>query len=233
MKKFIILLLLALSIGGQFWLRANRPVSAPPLAEGAFAALGGLRSIAAEIIWFRADRLQEEGRFVELSQLAHMLTLMEPHTPEVWSYASWNLAYNISIMMPTYEDRWRWVEAGLKLLRDDALKYNPDSPEILRELAWMFELKLGANIDSAASIYREKWKAIVEDVKARDAWEAELKMSPAKMAAIERATGFTDWTNPQLSAMYWAAQGNCRDIFNQAVIIYRNGGAHSPNGAGR
>jgi len=212
--------LLAASVAGQFALRARRPPSAPVLAEGALAALGGLRSIAAEVVWFRADRLQEEGRYVELAQLASALTLIEPHTSEVWSYAAWNLAYNVSVMMATHEDRWRWVEAGLRLLRDEGLRLNPKSAELYRELAWMFELKLGASIDDASPLYREKWREKVEDVRARGAWD-ELRMDPAFMKAIERATGFDDWTDPQLSAIYWAARGGWRDIVEQASILYR------------
>jgi hypothetical protein len=219
-KIAVAIMLAAASVAGQFALRARRPPSAPVLAEGALAALGGLRSIAAEIVWFRADRLQEEGRYVELAQLASALTLMEPHTPEVWSYAAWNLAYNVSVMMVTHEDRWRWVEAGIRLLRDEGLRLNPKSAELYRELAWLFELKLGASIDDAAPIYREKWREIVEDVRERDAWH-EIGMDPAAMKAIERATGFDDWTDPQLSAIYWAARGGCRDIVEQAAILYR------------
>ena len=202
-------------------LSSARPESsAPALTEGAFAALGGLRSIAAEVIWFRADRLQEEGRYVELAQLASALTFMEPHTPEVWSYAAWNLAYNVAVMMATEEDRWRWVEAGLRLLRDEGLRYNPSSRDLCREIAWMFEIKIGGSIDSAAPIYREKWKAAVEDVAARGAWE-ELGMDAGEMRRIEHVTGFTDWTDPQLSAIYWGVRGHCRDIVAQSSAIYR------------
>lgn len=191
----------------------------PALAESAFAALGGVRSIIAEVVWFRADRLQEEGRYVELRQLAETLTLLEPHTPEIWSYAAWNLAYNISIMMPTDEDRWRWVEAAIRLLRDQGLKYNPGSREICRELAWLFELKLGGKLDQASPVYREKWKAIVEDVMARDAWE-EIGMKKDKMLEIEQVTGFKDWRDPMMSAMYWAREGRIPEIFHQARVIY-------------
>ena len=217
---FLIVLLLALSVGGQLVLKSRRLESAPMMVEGALAALGGLRSIAAEVVWFRADRLQEEGRYVELAQLASALTFMEPHTPEVWSYAAWNLAYNVSVMMATPEDRWRWVHAGLRLLRDEGLVLNPRSASLFRELAWMFELKIGADIDSAAPVYREKWKAVVEDVRSRGAWD-ELRMEPAEMLRIEQATGFDDWTDPQLSAIYWGAKGGCNDIVQQASIIYR------------
>ena len=47
------------------------------------AGLGGFRSIVAEVVWFRADRLQDEGRYAELAQLSTWLTYLEPHTPEV------------------------------------------------------------------------------------------------------------------------------------------------------
>lgn len=211
-------------------LRRQRTAAAPALAEGAFAALGGLRSLAAEVIWFRADRLQDEGRYVELAQLASALTAMEPHTPEVWSYASWNLAYNISVMMATAEDRWRWVYSGLRLLRDEGLTLNPGNPELCRDLAWMFELKLGANIDSAAETYRAKWREIVEDVEKRGAWD-ELKMDERKMREIEENTGMTDWTDPCLSAIYWGREGLPRadvkerafllEIIRQSAAIYR------------
>ena len=215
-----VVMLFAVFVGGQLLLRAKRRESAPVMVEGALAALGGLRSIAAEVIWFRADRLQEEGRYVELAQLASALTFMEPHTPEVWSYAAWNLAYNVSVMMATPEDRWRWVQAGIRLLRDEGLVLNPRSADLYRELAWLFELKIGASVDSAAPVYRQKWRAIVEDVRRRGAWE-ELRMDPKEMLRIEQATGFDDWTDPQLSAIYWGARGGCRDIVQQASVIYR------------
>ena len=215
----VLLALAALAVGGQLLLRRNRPASAPALEEGVLAAVGGLRSVAAEVVWFRADRLQEEGRYVELAQLAETLAFLEPHTPEVWSYAAWNLAYNVSVMMPTAADRWRWVLAAIRLLRDSGLRLNPGSPELCRELAWMFELKIGTDLDAAAGHYRAEWKRIVEDVRARGVWE-ELGMDPKVMLRIEQATGFGDWTDPQLSAIYWGARGNCADIVQQATILY-------------
>ena len=227
----MIVCLFAAGVAGQFVLRARRPVAVPVASESIIAALGGLRSLAAEAVWFRAERLQDEGRYVELAQLASTLTFLEPHEPEVWSYAAWNLAYNISIMMPTPEDRWRWVLAAMKLLRDEGLRLNPRSAELCRELAWLFELKLGTDLDAAGATYREQWRQIVEDVRARNAW-GELGMEPEQMAAVERAYGVSDWADPQLSAVYWALRGlghatdrNDRifleQILKQALVIYR------------
>ena len=222
-RLFVIITLLGcggLFVLGQVKLAAHQPKAKLDVSNGVMAFLGGLRSIAAEVVWFRADRLQEEGRFVELVQLSNLLSHLDPYTPEVWSYAAWNLAYNVSVMMPTPEDRWRWVYAGICLLRDEALTVNPRSCELFRELALMFEIKLGTDLDSAAATYRKEWRRMIEDVRARDAW-AELKMDVAKMKEIEARTGFSDWTDPQLSAIYWALQGGCQDILAQAAVLYR------------
>ena len=217
--------LAALALGGQLQLRRRCPSGgAPALAEGALATLGGLRSLAAEVVWFRLDRLQEEGRYVELAQLANALAHLEPHTPEVWSYAAWNLAYNVSVMMPDAESRWRWVEAAISLLRDEGLRINPRSREIMRELAWLFQLKIGGNLDSAAPAYRRIWREKIDDVRRRGAWD-ELAMDPAEMKAVERETGFDDWGDPMLSAIYWARRGGFAEIARQASAIYARGRA--------
>ena len=236
MKKRILLAALAvflalLSVGLQFALRAARPASAPAMTEGALAAFGGIRSIVAEVVWFRADRLQDEGRYVELAQLASTLSYLEPHTPEVWSYAAWNLAYNISVMMPTHEDRWRWVNSAIVLLRDKGLVINPTESELYRELAWLFELKLGTDLDAAAPVYRAKWREIVEDVARRNAWE-ELRMDSRVMDEVTKAYRLSDVADPMFSAVYWAHIGRVvskkkedlaflNEIIRQSCAIYR------------
>ena len=243
MKRRILLAALAaflvlLSVGLQFALRAARPASAPAMTEGALAAFGGLRSIVAEVVWFRADRLQDEGRYVELAQLASTLSYLEPHTPEVWSYAAWNLAYNISIMMPTYEVRWRWVYAAICLIRDKGLVLNPTESELYRELAWLFELKLGTNLDMAAPVYRAKWRETVEDVARRNAWE-ELRMDKKVMDEVTKAYDMSDVADPMFSAVYWAHIGRVvskkkedfaflNEIIRQSRAIYRKSHRNAP-----
>lgn len=207
-----------LGVAGQWFLSAKNPVDIPPVGTGVIATLGGLRSVASEVVWFRAERLQQQGRYGELVQLASLLTFLEPHVPEVWLYAAWNLAYNVSLRMPTMEDRWRWVYAGIRLLRDEALFWNPADPDVCYDLAYMFELKVGHNIDNASGLYRQEWRKIVEDVAARNAWH-ELKMDPAVMKRIESEHGVTDWTNPQASALYWALVGLAKADKGQTIRL--------------
>ena len=161
MRKALWIPVLAL-LGGVAWFCQRGGETRSSEADLVIAGLGGFRGIIAEVVWFRADRLQDEGRYSEMAQLANILTTLEPHTPEVWAYAAWNLAYNISVMMPTAEDRWRWVEASLKLLRDDGLRLNPGSPDLHREIAWLFLAKIGGSVDEASGVYAAKWRAEVE-----------------------------------------------------------------------
>jgi hypothetical protein len=207
MKKIAILTVFAaLAIAMQVMLFKQSPIRSSATAEGLLAVAGGLRSVVTEAIWFRADRLQREGKFVELAQLASMLSHLEPHEPEVWRYSAWNLAYNICVMMPTEEDRWRWVLSAISLLRDDGLRLNPDAPELYRELAWLFELKFVKNVDYCYKFYTAQWRKIVEDVAKRNAWH-EIGMKQEEMKKIEKFYNITDWANPFSSAIYWAHLG--------------------------
>lgn len=203
-KVFVIAAAAGLAFSAWFFQRGAGSKGGSAEADLVIAGLGGFRGVLAEIVWFRADRLQDEGRYSEMAQLANLLTALEPHTPEVWAYAAWNLAYNISVMMPTDEDRWRWVEAALKLLRDDGLKLNPQSPQLHREISWLFLSKIGGEIDTASGLYARKWKAAVEE--AGGDW-TKLKMEPSLVAYIDREYGKQDWASPKASALYWAHHG--------------------------
>lgn len=187
-------------------LQPARATAGEKQSEMIVAGLGGFRGLIAEVVWFRADRLQDEGRYAELAQLATTLTMLEPHTPEVWSFAAWNLAYNVSVMMTDAPERWRWVEAGLRLLRDDGMRLNPGDPALCREIAWMFLAKIGGGIDAASPYYAEKWKEEAEAAIRSGDWSS-LKMSPERMRMVDSEYGRQNWTSPLASALYWAHLG--------------------------
>ena len=205
--------------------RAASASSGRSLAEGmppglAFAnvALGGFRGVIADLLWLRAQRLQEAGRYVELVPLAEGISALEPDNGEVWAYQAWNLSFNVCAMMRRPEDRWRWVRAGIELLQTRGMAYNHGARP-RRELSWFFLFKLGTDVDFAAGHYRA---ALAREVapflgpageppavpsRAASELEARMGMSAARMAELDARFGPMDWRVPASHAVYWAADG--------------------------
>ena len=193
--------------------------NAPPLMAFTTVALGGFRGLIADLLWLRTIRLQQEGRIFEIAQLADWITKLEPHFTTVWAFQAWNMAYNISVLFPDAENRWRWVNNGIRLLRDEGLRYNPRNPNLYKELGWLYQHKIGYIMDSAHPFYRRKLAATMQAVLHGARLEAhpkdadlqrlreELKLDPALMRQLDAAYGPFDWRLPETHALYWAWRG--------------------------
>lgn len=204
------------------------------LSNSALVLLGGFRGILSEVVWFQADRLEAEGEYSRLAQVAAAMTNLEPHTPEVWAYAAWNLTFNVSASMPTQEERWRWVQAGLKLLQNDASMLNPGDGAIAKAIAEMYLIKIAANLDDAAEYYRSQLKLMYEKHGA-----SAFGMKDSVCREIERIYGAQDWSSAESIALYYAAtalpnaKGRLREslmqqIFQSLIFQYQSDPAKKP-----
>ncbi|MGD0259675.1 MAG: hypothetical protein ABSD29_07595 [Verrucomicrobiota bacterium] len=206
--------------------------NAPPVLAFTTVALGGFRGLISNALWMRATDLQDEDKFFEMAQLADWITKLEPHFVAVWLVQAWNMAYNISVKFKEsspgqFPDRWRWVKAGLELLRDDGLRYNPNETLIYRELAWFFQHKIGQNLDDASLYYKQQWANEMAKVFGREKPNLDelilprtadqkerarllretYKMDPDFMKQVDERYGPLEWRLPEAHAIYWAALG--------------------------
>ena len=138
--------------------------NAPPLVTFTTVALGSFRGLVADLLWLRAGSLQEKGSYFEMVQLARWITDLQPTFSGATAYLAWNMAYNISVTCSSFEDRWRWVNEGIKLIRDQAIEYNPEDPILYKELAWIFQHKLGNIMDDANLYYKNRLAILVTNV---------------------------------------------------------------------
>lgn len=136
----------------------------PPEIVFTTVLLGGFRGILVDLLWLRAMRLQEDGKYFELVQLSDWIGLLEPYLPSVWKFNAWNLSYNVSVEFPTGEERWNWIYQGIKLLRDKALKYLPDSGQIYKELSWIHFHKISDTMDEFNAYYKRSWAKMMQNV---------------------------------------------------------------------
>ncbi|MGI6099375.1 MAG: hypothetical protein GX174_07940 [Lentisphaerae bacterium] len=181
--------------------------------------LGGFRGVVAEALWMRAGRLQEQGRYFEQVQLADWITALDPRATDAWVFNSWNLAYNISAMMPRHEDRITWVQAGVALLRDRAIPANPADARLYRELGWLYQNKIGDAMDPAHQHYKLALALEMAPMLgpggappaagSRDAERLlhEYRLDSTLMHTIGEKLAPLDWRLPESHGIYWAAAG--------------------------
>ena len=136
---------------------SNEPLeNAPPSLAFATVAMGAFRGLVVDVLWMRADRLKEQGQFFDAKQLADWITILQPRFASVWEFHAWNMAYNISVAIPDTQpdQRWRWVKNGYELLRDQGIPLNPKSILLYRELARIFQHKIGSVSDNVHKYYK-------------------------------------------------------------------------------
>ncbi|HXI72173.1 MAG TPA: hypothetical protein VNN22_17595 [Verrucomicrobiae bacterium] len=206
--------------------------NAPPVLAFTTVALGGFRGLIANVLWIRANDLQQDDKFFEAAQLATWITQLEPSFTQVWLFQAWNMAYNISVKFKEngpgdFSDRWRWVERGIELLRDEGLRYNPNDTLQYRELAWFFQHKMGQNLDDGNAYYKQQWAQEMAPLFGSHGTNfAELlnpttpeartnaqvlrdkyKMDAAFAQKLDQQYGPLDWRLPEAHAIYWGARG--------------------------
>ena len=150
----------------EYRLTENEPLeNAPPELVLATTALGGFRGLIIDYLWMRATELRYQGAHYEIVQLYDWIGKLEPRLPEVWNYTAHEMVYNISITMPTPQERWRWVVKGIEHIRDFGLVYNQRSPKLYLQLATIFWDKLGVNsVDEYRFYYQKRWADQMEEL---------------------------------------------------------------------
>jgi hypothetical protein len=241
LKKTVLLALAAALLAGsgslekslnrdraQLGLTISAPLqNAPPMLAFTTVALGGFRGLISNYLWIRANDLQQDDKFFEAAQLADWITDLEPHFSQVWAFQAWNMAWNISVKFKDFADRWRWVQRGIELLRDSGLRYNPDNTLLYQQLAWIFQSKLGQNLDDANMYYKREWaddmapffgaygtnyQDLISPQTAQDRTNAlelreKYKLDPAFIKKVDEEYGPFDWRLPEAHAIYWGAFG--------------------------
>ncbi|MCG3122116.1 MAG: hypothetical protein GIKADHBN_00493 [Phycisphaerales bacterium] len=189
----------------------------PEVALG--IAMGAFRGIFVNYLWMRANDLKEEGKYWEAIELSRAITRLQPRFPRVWVFHAWNMAYNISVKTSTAEERWNWVQAGIRLLRDEAIPANPSDLLLHKELAWLYLHKVQAYADDANPVYKRKVAEEFEIVVGKPP-QATLVMQD-RDAAVK---AYTEWFGtivdaPATLEAVFEADPHARELIEKIVTI--------------
>jgi hypothetical protein len=136
----------------------------PPHVAVVTAALGTFRGLAVDVLWARADHLQQEGQFYEAQTLSEWITTLQPRFQKVWGFQAWNMAWNIAAATQVPAERWGWVRRGIELLRTRGIPLNPNAPNLYFDLAWIFQNKIGRVGDTQHWYYKARLAGEMQEV---------------------------------------------------------------------
>jgi len=156
----------------------NVAVEGAPPAVALGTAIGALRGLIVDYLWIKVHLQKQKGLYYEVMADADLITKLQPRFSAVWAFHGHNMAYNISVCHNTEEERWEWVKAGIDLVRNRGLRYNPNDLQLHRELAFWFMHKIEGVADDAHLYYKRElareWHGLLgeppRDYEARIAW---------------------------------------------------------------
>ncbi len=168
---------------------------APPIVVLG-TAIGALRGLIADVYWIKANAMKEKGLYFEAMADADMITKLQPRFAQVWAFHGHNMAYNISVACQTQQERWEWVNAGIRLVRNEGLRYNPNDMALHRELAFWFAHKIEGVADDAHLYYKwafcNEWHMVLGEppVEFNDyvAWMKKVVDAPEDLSSVENRT---------------------------------------------
>ncbi|MDP7008305.1 MAG: hypothetical protein QGI78_01900 [Phycisphaerales bacterium] len=143
----------------------NAVEGAPDWVNTLGMSIGALRGLMVDYLWIKVNRMKDAGLFYEVMADAELITKLQPRFSQVWVFHAHNMAYNISVATNTLEERWEWVNAGIRLLREKGLVANPDDMVLHKELAFFFGHKIDGNSDDAHMYYKrllaDEWNTLL------------------------------------------------------------------------
>ena len=165
---------------------------APPIVALG-TAIGALRGLIVDYLWIKVNMMKEKGLFYEVMSDADLITKLQPRFGQVWSFHGHNMAYNISVMTDTPEERWSWVNAGINLVRNSGLRHNPNDLTLHKELAFWFSHKVDGVSDDAHLHYKrqmaKEWHLLLGrppfEHEQRIQWIKEIADAPDTLQELE------------------------------------------------
>ena len=113
-----------------------------PASETIKLATLGMRGVAANILWEKANYYKMTKDWTSLSATLEQIVKLQPNFVSVWIYQGWNLSYNISVEFDDYHDRYYWVMKGIDFLKEGT-SYNTQEPRLLAEIGETIGRKIG------------------------------------------------------------------------------------------
>jgi hypothetical protein len=104
-----------------------------------FNALGPLKPVAVDLLWIRAQQMQDEGKLHEVLLQCDLITKLQPNLKAVWKFVAHEVFIDIPAVFADEEDAIAWRREGARLM-DEGIRHNPNSWVLYSHKADMYAL---------------------------------------------------------------------------------------------
>jgi len=165
------------------------------MIEFPILVLGGFRGPLVMGLWIKAENEKHEQRWWDVKTYHEIIAHLQPNFPSVYVFNAWNLAYNLSVQWHELPNKYQWVLDGARYAQKGTW-INPESPDIMFQLADIYDQKLGRAIPERY-YYRQRFAEDTVRV-------AELvgKMSAEQRQDLANSTELSDRDKAALMLVY-------------------------------
>ena len=179
-----------------------------PASESMKLATLGMRGVAANLLWSRANEYKKKEEWDNLRATLNQIAKLQPNFISVWSFQAWNLSYNVSVEFDNYEHRYHWVKKGMEFLMQ-GIRYNTNEPRLLWDLGWFFGHKVGRSDE-----YRQFRRKYNTDVDFHESLAGKINVSEA----LDYKNQPDNW----LTAYQWFSEAQRVVDLKDARVIGKN-----------
>ncbi|MDP7029994.1 MAG: hypothetical protein QF733_07225 [Phycisphaerales bacterium] len=202
--------------------------NAPPIVALG-TAIGALRGLVVDYLWIRLNLMQNGGMYYDMLEDARLITKLQPRFPQVWIFHGHNMAYNVSVLTSTQEERWDWVKKGIDLVRNEGLRYNPEEVLLYKDLAFWLGHKVDGVSDDAHPYYKrqfaKEWHDLLGEPPADHAamteWIREIADAPKTLDAAIKRTPSVQTLIDRLRDEYARYAGEAEELALDAEFLRR------------
>lgn len=206
----------------------NTSVEGAPPWVAIGTAIGALRGLIVDILWMKVHIQKEKGLFYEVMADSELITKLQPRFAQVWAFHGHNMAYNISVATNTQNERWEWVNAGIRLVRNEGIRANPNTMLLYKELAFWFAHKIEGTADDAHLYYKtefcKEWHFLLGeppvDYQERVAWIKRIADAPESLDEAERRVPGTKALVEQLRTQLGKYAGSGQFELNKRFLTF-------------
>jgi tetratricopeptide (TPR) repeat protein len=123
--------------------------SNPDVSANVGALILGFRKLVGDMLWLKVDQYWHMGLYQRMLPMMETVVLLDPHFIEAYALGAWHLAYNVTVVFPSAEDKQKYIGMGIHFL-EKGLKSNPRSSKLYGEMGYTMYFRKRRDWEKAA-----------------------------------------------------------------------------------